>query len=48
MNAAAPLAGLAEFWTNRTLRGLTLEYGFVRDFAAVNLRTRPVGRVQQT
>ena len=29
MNAALPLAGLGEFWRNRTLRALALAYGFV-------------------
>ena len=35
MTAAAPLAGLTEFWRNRTLRGLTLAYGLVWLVAAL-------------
>ena len=35
MNAGPSLAGLGEFRTNRTLRGLTLAYGFIWILAAI-------------
>src|SRR5262245_34794790 len=35
MTATAPRARLAEFWTNRTLRGLALAYGVIWLLAAI-------------